>query len=235
MELFFLPTKAEAVVVLVSFVEKVTSLGYKLGGLRCDQGGEYTSKLFKSWAHRHGIQVSYTGSHSSPQHGIVERPWRTLADMARCMLEQAGLPKRLWAELYKTASYLLNRLPSKALGGCTPYSVVYGREAPMDHLRVIGCMAYIHIYDADRQKLDPKAWRGVLVGYDTDSPSYRVLDLTTMKVKISPHVTFNEDLFPAMQLGIGAVDLARPVSMAPPMRAPAGQGGESMMVPTQSL
>ena len=54
------------------------------------------------------------------------------------MLSNAGLSKNFWAEaLY--ACYLVNRLPSSAIGGKTPLEVWSKKTAPdYDLLRVFG-------------------------------------------------------------------------------------------------
>eukprot|EP00952_Eustigmatos_sp_NYUAD-ZCMA_P010900 44463-Eustigmatos_ZCMA.PRE.1 len=50
----------------------------------------------------------------------------------------------------------------------------------------------------DRQKLDPKAWRGILVGYDESNTScYRVYNPEVGQTRRSVHVTFDEEVFPA--------------------------------------
>jgi Reverse transcriptase (RNA-dependent DNA polymerase) len=56
---------------------------------------------------------------------------------------------------------------------------------------------YGHVYDGDRQKMDPKAWRGVMLGYDEhNSRCYRVLDVSTGKIRHTVHVTFDERTMP---------------------------------------
>ena len=54
------------------------------------------------------------------QNGVAERMNRTLLEKVRCMLSNAGLDKKFWAEIVSYASHLINRLPSAAIGGKTP-------------------------------------------------------------------------------------------------------------------
>ena len=57
----------------------------------------------------------------TPQHnGVAERMNRTLLENVRCMLSNAGLDKKFWAETVSYASHLLNWLPSAVIGGKTP-------------------------------------------------------------------------------------------------------------------
>jgi hypothetical protein len=41
-----------------------------------------------------------------------------------------------------TAVYILNRSPTKALNGMTPYEAWHGRKPAVSHLRVFGCLAF---------------------------------------------------------------------------------------------
>ena len=54
---------------------------------------------------------------------------RTLLEKVPCMLSQAKLPKRVWAEALSYACHLLNRLPSTTFEGRTPIEVWYGEPA----------------------------------------------------------------------------------------------------------
>jgi hypothetical protein len=95
---------------------------------------------------------------------FIPNAWQTLIEMTRSMLTDSGLGKELWAEAMYTAVYITNRLPTTSLAGDTPFHALFGKHAKLDHLRVFGCQAYSQICDGQRQKLDPKAAKGVLVG-----------------------------------------------------------------------
>jgi len=47
--------------------------------------------------------------------GVVERRNITLNDMVRSMICHSNLPESLWGEALKTATYILNRVPTKAV------------------------------------------------------------------------------------------------------------------------
>jgi len=49
------------------------------------------------------------------QNGVSERRNRNLMDMVRRMLSKSTVPISLWMYALKTAMYLLNRVPSKAV------------------------------------------------------------------------------------------------------------------------
>ena len=70
------------------------------------------------------------------QNGVAERQNRTLMDMVRSMINNSSLPKSLWIYSLKTAVYLLNRIPSKAVPK-TPFELwTGGRKPSLRHLHV---------------------------------------------------------------------------------------------------
>ena len=72
---------------------------------------------------------------------------RTLLTKVRCMLSNVGLDKKFCAETVSYISYLVNRLPSTAIGGKTPIEMWSGRHAQdYDSLRKFKCPTYYHIF-----------------------------------------------------------------------------------------
>jgi hypothetical protein len=62
--------------------------------------------------------------------------------MARALLKQRGMSVVFWEEVVVTVVYILNRSPTKALNGRTPYEAWHGRKPAVSHLRVFGCLAF---------------------------------------------------------------------------------------------
>ena len=103
--------------------------------------------------------------HSSEQNGVAERMNRNLMESARSTLSHAGLSNRYWAEAAATAAYIRNRTPTAAIKEeQTPYERWYGKRPNISHLKVFGCMAFAHIPDAQRQKLDKNPKNSGLLG-----------------------------------------------------------------------
>ena len=117
---------------------------------------------------------------------------RTLNERAGSMRIHAGLPKMFWAEAVNTAAYLINRGPSIPLDGKIPEEVWSGKEVNLSHLRVFGCISYVHIDSAERSKLDAKSNKCVFVGYGGDEFGYRFWDYENRKIIRSRDVIFNE-------------------------------------------
>ena len=100
----------------------------------------------------------------------------------------------LWGNLMQTAFLLSNRSPHAALNNGTPYTAVYGEDAYLGHLRVIGSRVFVH-HETYTKKLEHHAWEGRLVGHSMDSKSYRVYNAETRHVRESRNVIFIETPF----------------------------------------
>jgi hypothetical protein len=61
---------------------------------------------------------------TSPQNGVAERKNRHLLEVARSLMFTMNVPKFLWREAVMTATYLINRMPSRVLGMKTPYEMI---------------------------------------------------------------------------------------------------------------
>jgi hypothetical protein len=67
--------------------------------------------------------------------GVAERRNRTLMEMVRSMISHTSLPLNLWGETLKTATYILNRIPTKAANKA-PYELWIGRKPNLQHFRI---------------------------------------------------------------------------------------------------
>ena len=70
---------------------------------------------------RKQVEHQLTAPYTSQQNGVSERKNRSIMEMARCMLYEKELPKKFWAEAASIAVFLLNRLPTRAVQGKTPF------------------------------------------------------------------------------------------------------------------
>lgn len=127
---YLLRSKDEVLECFEQYSAKVTAhFGLKIARIRCDNGGEYTSKAFRMLCRKEGITLEYTAPCTLEQNGVAERMNRTLLDKARSMVFDAGFPKTLWGEAVLTAAYLANRSPTSALEvSKTPYEVWYNKK-----------------------------------------------------------------------------------------------------------
>ena len=182
MYLYMLHNKSEALDAFKSFkVEVEKQCGKQIKIVRSDRGGEYYGRYtengqapgpFAKFLQEHGIVAQYTMPGSPDQNGVAERRNRTLLDMVRSMLSNSNLPKSLWIEALKTAVYILNRVPTKAVSK-TPFELWKGWKPSLQHMRVWGCPSEVRIYNPQEKKLDPRTISGYFIGYAERSKGYR--------------------------------------------------------------
>lgn len=168
--------------------------GRKIQSIRSDNGTEYVNNEFQKYLEASGIRHQTTVPRCSAQNGVAERANRTIMEKARCMLRDAGLENKYWAEAVNTAVYLKNRSPTKAVLGVVPEEKWTSKKVDVKHIRVFGCIAYALV--ENRQKLDSKSKKYIFVGYCEDTKGYRLLDPSCPKKLIKArHVTFLENMF----------------------------------------
>jgi len=174
-----------------AFVENES--GYKIKAMRSDRGGEFTSKEFEKFCEENGIHRPLTVPYTPQQNGVVERKNRSLLNMARSMLKSKRIPKEFWAEAVECAVYLANRSPTRSVWNKTPEEAWCGRKPCITHLRVFGSLAYAHVPDQRRSKLDDKSEKYIFIGYDSRSKGYKLYNPINGKVVISRDVEFDEE------------------------------------------
>ncbi|KAL4273689.1 hypothetical protein GQ457_13G024310 [Hibiscus cannabinus] len=167
--------------------------GKKIKTLRSDNGSKYTSRQFASYLQKLGIHHQLIVVYTPRENGVSERKNMTILSMVRCLLFEKKIPKVFWEEAGNTSVYLLNRLPTKALEGNTPFEVWFDATPSIGHLRVFGCVCYVPVPEVKRDKLDERAIVGVFLGYSSNSKKYRVYDVKTKKILVSRNLKFDED------------------------------------------
>ena len=115
-------------------------------------------------------------------------------ECARSMRFHAGLPKTFWAVAISTASYLINRGPSIPMEFKLPEKVLSSRKVKFSHLKVVGCVSYVHIDSVARSKLNAKSKIYFFIGYGDKKFGYRFWDEQNRKIIRSRNVIFNEQV-----------------------------------------
>ena len=73
-----------------------------------------------------------------------------------------------WYEAVHIAAYSMNRTPTIAIHKMTPEERFTGKKLDMSHLKVFGCIAYVHVPDELQKKLDPKVEKCIFIGYSLE-------------------------------------------------------------------
>ena len=192
---YFLRLKSDVFAVFRKFQAMVErQSGHKLKKLRSDRGGEYTSNEFTKFCEDIGMERQLTVSHTPQQNGVAERKNRTIVEMAKSMLHDKKMPQEYWGEAVNTAVYLMNRHPTVAVQGKTPFEAWSGRKPSVNHLRVFGSICYAHIPKKLRSKLDETSEKCVFMGYSSQTKGYRLYNLQKQKMIVCKDVLFSENL-----------------------------------------
>jgi hypothetical protein len=69
--------------------------------------------------------------------------------------------------------------------------ITSGKNTSVEHFRIFGRPIYIHVPNDKRNKLKPSGKRGIFVGYNESSKSYRIYVPGQQKIEISRDVTFD--------------------------------------------
>jgi len=115
----------------------------------------------------HGI-VHQTSCVSTPQqNGVVERKSRDLLEKTHSLMIQMHVPKIFWSQGVLTSVYIINRYPSQVLPFKSPLEVLQGKSIDPSHLKVFGCICFVHKQIPFHDKFDPRATKCVFLGYST--------------------------------------------------------------------
>ena len=111
---------------------------------------------------------------SPNQNGVDERRNWTLLDMVRSMLASFNLSKSLWIKAPKTALYIFNRVPTKAVKKA-PFELFKGWKLSLRHMCIWGCLSEVRVYNPQEKKLDldPRTISGYFIGYAERFKGYR--------------------------------------------------------------
>jgi len=161
--------------------------------LRTDRGGEFTSASFNDFCSINGIKRQLTTAYTPHLNGVSERKNRTLMNMVRSMLFARKVPMVFWPEAVVWATHVLNRSPTLSVKDMTPEEAWSDLKPTVHYFRVFGCIAYAHVSDAQRKKLDDKGIKCVYLGVSNESKGYKLFDPLRNKVIISKDVVFEEE------------------------------------------
>lgn len=93
-------------------------------------------------------------------------------EMARSMLKHMHMLNHLWGEAIHHATYLLNRIATRAQKDKTPYEAFRAKKPNIDHLRIFGCIAYAKIVKPQSRKIDDRSRKLDHLGTEPGSKAY---------------------------------------------------------------
>ena len=150
----------------------------KIQFLKTDNGKEFFHSNLGSYLQNQGIiHLSYCVD-TPQQIGVAEKKNRHLLEVTRSIMLATHVPKHFLGEAILTATYLINRMPSRVLNFQTPFQSLlknfpHIRFLSQVPLKVFGCTAFIHITQQNRNKLDPKSVKCIFLGYSSNQSGYK--------------------------------------------------------------
>ena len=152
---------------------------------------------YRRYATSKGIVLLFSAPYTQKFNAPVERPIRTLVEMAVAMARHANTPRRLMHLAMKFAVKLLNRLFRRMPDGSTdvPLWRFKGAKVPLnlDRFHPWGCAVHVHVEKRFRTRFEPKSIPCIFLGYD-DAGSAAILGkLPGLAIIHSAHAHYNDD------------------------------------------
>lgn len=191
--IYFLKTKDQVIDCFKEFKAMVENqLVKKIKVIRSDNGLEFCNANFNNFLKQNGIIHQLTNPYTPEQNGMVERMNRTVVEKARCMIFDAKLDMKFWAEAANTAVYLINRSVSSGLVDKTPFEMWYGKKPDVSNIRIFGSDVMVHIPKVKRTKWNAKSQKMILVGYEQNVKGYRLFNPINNNIITSRDVVIME-------------------------------------------
>ena len=174
----------------------------KILALQSDWGGEY--QKLNSFFQRIGIEHHVSCPHAHQQNGSAERKHRHIIEVGLSLLAHAHMPLKYWDEAFLTATFLINRVPSKVIHNETPLERLFNRKPEYSFLRTFGCACWPNLRPYNSHKLSFRSTRCAFLGYSNLHKGYKCLDISSGRIYISRDVAFDENIFPFSELNPNA-------------------------------
>ncbi|RVW88458.1 Retrovirus-related Pol polyprotein from transposon RE2 [Vitis vinifera] len=166
-----LQTKDQALPAFKKFKLQVENqFDAKIKCLQSDNGGEFRS--FKTFLQQTSIFHRFSCPYNSAQNGRVERKHRHVVESGLALLAHASLPMEFWKYAFQTATFLINRMPSKVLQNNSPYFTLFQKVPDYKSLRVFGCLCYPFIRPYNSHKLQYRSVQSLFLGYSLHNKGF---------------------------------------------------------------
>ena len=113
--------------------------------------------------------------------------------MVRSLLARGKIPKSFWPEALNWSIHVLNRSPTFYVQNMTPEEAWSGQKPAEDDFKIFGCIAYAHVPNEKKKKLDDKGEKCVFLGISEASKAYKLFNPLTKKIVTNKDVIFDEE------------------------------------------
>ncbi|KAL4324612.1 hypothetical protein GQ457_11G008400 [Hibiscus cannabinus] len=175
--------KSDVLMIIPSFLQLVKrQFGHDVKIFRSDNAPELK---FKQLFNQLGIIHQFSCVETPQQNSIVERKHQHLLAVARALFFQSRVPIRFWGDCILTATYIINRLPTRVLLDKSPYEILHAHAPSFSNLRTFGCLCFVSTLKSHRNKFSERALPGVFLGYVPGVKGFKIFVLKTQS--INPH------------------------------------------------
>lgn len=171
---YFFISKNDALENLTEFKTTVElQTGRKIKCLRTGNDTEFKRTTFQRFLKK--CQIVHEAGPEQTE--LTEQMSSILFDRAKCMLFDADLPKKYWAEAMHTAVYLMNRSITGDVNKM-PEELWSGAPVDLSNLKIFGTPAMAFIPKGRRKKTSAqlKSRPLIFVGYSSNNGGYRLID-----------------------------------------------------------
>jgi hypothetical protein len=165
---FYLQNKSEAHKHLNDFMLK----NFDVVRLRTDNGGEFTSRLFREACAKHKLNLSFTSPYHPEDNSIAENGVKRLCGHTRVMMldSETVIPADKYMLAMSYSNYISNRLARQSLGWKSPHKIRHGIEADLSLCRRFGEKVHYRLRPEQRDsKLTKRFTPAIFVGMCEES------------------------------------------------------------------
>jgi hypothetical protein len=172
---------------------------WKLAFWQTDNEFVYTTNAWIDYCRDTGLEHEFSPPYRHDGLGVVERAMQTVGVSFRCMMFLGNAPATMIPYALVHANTIRNHSPTKANNGWTPLEKEAGRKLPLNERLTKGvlfCLVYIHVYDEQREKHDPRGIPSVYLGFDAQNNQFIAMEWLSGKIRYVGDGTFQCSTFP---------------------------------------
>jgi len=139
--------------------------GVSIKWLKCNGGGKYFSNEFNEYLKEQIIQRKYSCNYSPQHNRVAERKNMHSIEITCAMLNEKNLQNCFWAKIVIIIVYWT---PIMIVHVMTFEEKFIGKKPKVSHLKVFGCIAYMHVLESKISKWDPNAKKCIFIGYSLE-------------------------------------------------------------------